>query len=694
MQLFFPKCLLRKLLFGYVVLQLSQTNSLMADGDVKNRLITGGFLSIRQEYGFIPFQESDKFPAYNMVFSSSLSFNLSGIPIAFDIYHTSNKNVAASQNHVGFRFDADAYRRKVETKQTLEGSKIFTRLDSLNSIKSDCQRKAYRYEYLTDSMKHASVKQPGFKPDFSYTLTDVNHTVATDTVIPAEKETVDFSAYQLMRDSVLQVITIIDDSIAEIKSMIGSIDSASGLQVDSKLPSRTIPQAKFWYNIKSLEVGYAQPDYSQWLIKNSIKGLNIETASSNYFSAFSYGTVIDFNYINQTYSVNSFKNMAGDFEDFVSLSSSTRGRKIIAAQIGFGDKNKSYIAAGLLKGWGLSSYSLFNDQNAADPSHDRNWVGEVEGKLIFGEHKLGFAIANSVLTGPTDQFQTTKNLFTSDNSKAISLSLLDPITKTISVETDVRYVDPYFKSYGMGFLRTDVMSAKIKFDKKFKKVKAGVFYKYEENNLLNILPYKSKSYSAGISGSYKMNRHWTFRGMYSPVFISTKLIELGNTKFKSFNYSFSANFHRNFKSLLWTTNAGVVNTYSLDNISFFRFYNYSFVNTISKDERSLSLSLFYLNTNSSILKTDSYLADVSLSSTILNNNLTANLTGRFSKEKSTFDFGYMAELNYCLSPSITTSLGIEKYTISSFYMEDFFKNSTNHVVYTFEIKYLFNSTGK
>lgn len=101
----------------------------------------------------------------------------------------------------------------------------------------------------------------------------------------------------------------------------------------------------------------------------------------------------------------------------------------------------------------------------------------------------------------------------------------------------VRWVDPFFKSFGVGFLRSDNMRYELKVDQPFsKKWRYTALVKYEQDNLLRIMNYKNVFLSINHTLSYKIKRGLMARVNYTPL---VRTVKSEATSFKNTNSIFT-----------------------------------------------------------------------------------------------------------------------------------------------------------
>jgi CRISPR/Cas system-associated endonuclease Cas3-HD len=81
-----------------------------------------------------------------------------------------------------------------------------------------------------------------------------------------------------------------------------------------------------------------------------------------------------------------------------------------------------------------------------------------------------------------------------------------------------RWVDPFFKSYGVGFMRADNFRYEVKAEQVItSKIKLTTLFRKEQDNLLSMYNYTTNLTTIGANLSIKISRNLTVRAGYNPV---------------------------------------------------------------------------------------------------------------------------------------------------------------------------------
>jgi hypothetical protein len=327
--------------------------------------------------------------------------------------------------------------------------------------------------------------------------------------------------------------------------------------------------------IKKLEIGMCYPNYSTFLVSGiALKGINVEYQKNDFYFAFTEGkTVNNFLFTSNTVQNHLF-NMPNlyNFFDFNYVKDS---RRITAIKFGYGKKEGNHLYFGMLYGIGLPSYVSNTTLSQNLPNNimpDKNFVSEIDGKYLVSQNStLDLVYGRSAMQTSNQYFSNGENGCNSflyskqSNAAMMKYSLLVAKTKTKLTATG-RWVDPFFKSYGVGFMRSDNFRCEIKTEQPIgKKVKVTGFYRRDEDNLLSIYNYKTSLQTIGANISIKIKRSLSLRLGFNPV------IQHVNTK----DNTYRARNLNSISNVLLTYNPSVKHASTLFNFM----YNYYHLTT-------------------------------------------------------------------------------------------------------------------
>ena len=288
--------------------------------------------------------------------------------------------------------------------------------------------------------------------------------------------------------------------------------------------------------VKKFEIGLCHPTSSTFLVNNiPLQGINFEFAKKNNFLAFTYGTTIN----NLLYNTNTVQGAilgARNLYNYFDFSKLEAGRKILSLKGGVGAKDDTHLYVGFLLGKGRTDYLIPTppDPSSASLSKESNVVVELDAKYKFSQNlNVDFIMGKSSVKEEDISLEQIKRsvneIFSNYRSYAILARVNALVKKTKTKLTfTTRWIDPYFKSFGIGFLRSDNLRYEIKAEQPItSKIKYTIAFKREEDNLLKLYDYKNILLSINNSLNIKLNRQFNLRLMYCPLF----------REFKSSSYS-------------------------------------------------------------------------------------------------------------------------------------------------------------
>ena len=208
-----------------------------------------------------------------------------------------------------------------------------------------------------------------------------------------------------------------------------------------------------------------------------------------------------------------------NFFDFNNVQNS---RKIAAMKFGIGKKEGSHFYAGFLYGLGLPSYVSASTQTTVE----KNLVVELDGRialnksnsldLIYGKSALyqqdGSIVINSENSG-------SQSLLSKYRSNGGLVRFTSQIKKTkTKITATGKIVDPFFNSYGVGFMRSDNIRYELKVDQDLtSKIKFSGSYRKDRDNILNTFSYTTDLQTIGATLTMKLSKRFTAKASFMPV---------------------------------------------------------------------------------------------------------------------------------------------------------------------------------
>lgn len=508
-----------------------------------------GSISLGYEYGVLPSVTDGNYPAGGYRTEGRVSFLLVNVPLELTYNYSNIKNTVGLTNYFRLSYDTERYKEQLAEKMNVK-NKI--QLDQLNKLQAQQEGLMHKMEYLNFLSKNPDFKMPladSLKnkiPDSDALLDKVKDT------IPALPDTsqlgvnnqlgqIDTSMLSqnklIKQDSILSALGVsraeydsINNEIAIIRAKIEQVQAIINNPKTAINPYLSKVQS-ILSGIQKFEIGLCHPNYSTFLANNiPLQGINMEYFKNEKFFAFSYGTTITtllFNPNTLQGTMQGARNLYNYF-DFGNLEG---GRKILSVKGGVGAKENSHLHVGFLLGKGRADYytPISSDAPADSYSKESNVVIECDAKYKFTQNaSLDVVLGKSSIKEEDmtmDQIKRSVNeIFSNYRSYALLTRLNFGIKRTNTKLTfTTRWVDPYFKSFGVGFLRSDNMRYELKAEQPLgKKIKYTIAYRREEDNLLKLYDYQNTLQSINNSLSIKINRQFNIRLNYVPLFRELK----------------------------------------------------------------------------------------------------------------------------------------------------------------------------
>lgn len=501
-----------------------------------------GQVSLGYDYGYIPFAQTLSVPSGYFKTEGNFSFQVKDIPFVANFFYTDLKNITGLNNYFRVSFDLQVYKQKVldraKEKVLVYDQKVTTlqkqfqqtqqKLLYFNHLNKDIE-KHFRKHY--EQIPHSSISIDSLNADIIPPLSDtlVNNPIQFDSLRYEQMYSDYKDSLQKRYDDLIRKAEYISKKIDEFKKLskqlMNPIDPASAINVDSLVYRNKLE--KWFCHLKKLEVGLCYPSYSTFLVNAiAVKGINMEYENKNRFYAFTVGSSINNLLFTNNIIQNNLQNTQNLF-NFFDFSNLQQGRKIISAKTGVGKKEGNHLFVGGLYSIGQQSYYYDSTQqitNGTQPK-EHNLVIEFDGNIQFKKWlNLNVVYGKSSLRPLNDDGDTTGTSLSQLFSPFRSNAALGKITLNLSkIKSNVtlsgRWIDPFFRSYGIGFMQSDDFRYEIKTNHQMgKKTKIGLFYRKDQNNLLNLFSYTTILHSGGINFQYRINKQFSVRGNFNPVF--------------------------------------------------------------------------------------------------------------------------------------------------------------------------------
>ncbi|MDQ3048655.1 MAG: hypothetical protein M3R27_13990 [Bacteroidota bacterium] len=458
-----------------------------------------GTISAGYEYGVLPYVSGDKYPVGGFRSEGRLSFLLASIPLEFTYRYTTIKSVIGINNYFKLSYDAARYKEQLNDKLAIKDELNKMKMDSLQfcrqqiamkMVNLDLLKQAYSTPDTSDfgdipkyDTSFVSPEAPGFSDSSGQnSLPEYNYSSKKDSIHSERLR------YQAKYDSISRVITVLNTTMEGYKTNPANISEPSNPYL-----SRV---QNLLSNIRKFEIGLCNPSYSTFLVSNiPVQGVNFEYASKDHFLAFTYGTTVN-RILYDPKTIEGTMNAARNLYNFFDFGNLSTGRKILSLKGGTGQKEGTHLYAGILIGKGRTDY--LSPYEGSSSAKESNLVVEIDGRYKFSSNlSLDLVFGKSSVQSEDLSFdqikKSFKEIFSSFRSNAIQGKINYEIKKTSTKLTfSSRLVDPYFRSFGVGFMRSDNFRYEIKLDQYInKKIRYTVAFRREEDNLLRLYDYKN-----------------------------------------------------------------------------------------------------------------------------------------------------------------------------------------------------------
>ncbi|MFZ5553165.1 MAG: hypothetical protein ACOZCO_08630 [Bacteroidota bacterium] len=643
---------------------------------------SSGTIGLGYDYGFIPFAQSVTPPAGYFKTDGNFSLIIKDIPFNATFFYTNLKNINGLNNYFRVSFDAQAYRQIISERINTGKEKYLKQVPDLQNRYQLLQQKIIGVTHFEKNPEYFFNLPDSLKfPQIPDSLKEVP-SVKPDIDIPEIDSAQYLQKFQLFKDSLKnqkEIYLSQSDSISNLIEKYKSLANETVLPFDQQDVDSLKYNTKLerWFgNVRKLDIGMCYPSHSTFLVNNiPVKGLNFEYETSNYYYAITAGTTINNLLFTNNIIQNNLQNTQNLF-NFFDFNNPQQGRKIIAAKAGFGKKEGDHFYVGVLYGMGMQSYYYDSTQTVSSNNlKEHNVVMELDGKIKPKKWlELSAVYGKSSIRPLSDESDTANSsltqLFSSFRSNAMLGKAIFSINKIkTNVSVTVRWIDPFFRSYGVGFMRSDNLRYEIKTDHRFgKKIKAGLYYRKDENNILNFFNYTTILHSGGASVQYRINKQYSLRGNFNPVFQYSFDAANENT-YTNQNYiaNVSVSYNKRIKRLSMVTNL-IGSYYKLFNgASNTNYTNLCLTNAVNykKFSHSLSASLFMTNGIDSVGGNTFLLYD-DVSFAFKNITLTGGV--KYSQHLVYGDqFGYNMRVNGRINKNLSLELRGEKLVLGDFY---------------------------
>lgn len=637
----------------------------------------------------------------------NFDIQLKSIPLAGSFYYSNLGTITGLNNYFTIKFDAEKYKQQLKDKLLKEKNERLKKIQDLQSKKQDLLKKL---SYL-DLLKSRKIKLPidssKFNPS-SLGIVNPLDTINLDQYQDSLQNTIhgnipniDTASYMNQIDSIqnsamsnlpdydpddisnywndtLQAQKdFIENSLSKIDSTIDVYNKYKNLNIDSlrhetNLPKELLPSklSNIMSTIKKFDIGMCYPNYSYFLVSRvPLRGVNVELNKGKWYGAFTHGKTVNNLFFTNNIIQNNL-NRIRNLYNFFDFNNVDDGRKVTAAKFGYGNKNSTHLYTGFLYGLGKTSYL----DTTSSSDNESNYVIELDGKLKISKHQdievfygrsyvqvdnvnLGGSPVNYLLS----KEEKTNAVFTRYNASFSKLGT--------QLKASFRYIDPFFRSFGVGFIRSDNMRYELKLKQKLgKKIKIGGFVRNEEDNLLKIYDITNTLFSYGVSADFRPMKKMVIKADFRPI---VQQVDAGVDSLSLTNNNWILNVVGNYQNRFKKTYLSVTGVYS-----YYQLYNGELNNSYINYSLTKSLQINSKIQNDLIFNrfetTDTIGSPIS---NILQNDFTVRaeklevtgmLKSAFSNNFSA-QLGYGIRANYKITKNVILQITGEKLVFGDFY---------------------------
>ncbi len=519
-------------MLGLSIILVNNSFKLVGQKKSEKPIHISGQVGVGYEYGLLPFVSNAQPPQGNAFSNGVLGVCYKGVPLTFNYHYSSVGTISGLNNYARLRFDSQSYRKQLKEKlQNYKAEKI-QQLTDLQGYRQKIQQQLLYLDMLekgTVSNAQAKLPElpslnklpfslssiPGFElPSEELSLPEINtndHLPLDSLKMPSIKDSLGFNeALGNRKTQLLNMLSLLQKAEGALEQLKGaSLDSLyQSQEIQKDLPGQSKLKRILSYTDK-LELGLCYPDNNVFTVaRTPVRGVNFEYSKHNKFFAFTHGRTVNNLFIGNNVLQNNL-NAARNLYNFFDFNNVESGRRITSIKYGWGAKSGTHLYLGVLHGYGKTSYL-----DSISTTKEHNLVGEVDAQWTINKtNHLAFSYGRSYIQADqinnTEQSAITASFFDfthRSNAALLNYKLELPKTRT-EVSVSGRLVDPFFKSLGLGFMRSDNLRYEGRLKQRIGKTfKLSGFYRRERDNLLAMYDFNNVLMSYGVGAELKIKR--------------------------------------------------------------------------------------------------------------------------------------------------------------------------------------------
>jgi hypothetical protein len=375
--------------------------------------------------------------------------------------------------------------------------------------------------------------------------------------------------------------------------------------------------------------------------------------------------------------------------NFFDFSKTNRGRKITAFKIGKGRFQGNHVHLGFLYGLGLKNYgdtTLVSDIDLQP--RQSNAVLELSSRYTIKRHQFEFALAKSVIADHrSGELLSGLGKFNQTYSLAgIMIYSTSFFKERTRLRVLVRHLQPYFQSFGLGFVNGDYLRVNVKVDQKIgKKLTVGGFVKNDIDNLYNLVTLTNNIFNYGITTGVRIGRSFNIRLTYNPIVQRIIDHESGTTtRLNNYLYNANVTYNKRIDHSQLQCNLNY-NYFRLNDINGNEntFQNITSNNTLNFGKTSITLTSTYFSTNIiDSLNKNNFMNSLTVGFALKKVSLRAGVK-QFSNLNGMNDYGALVGCTVPLSKMFALNLDAQKFVVGDYFL-------TNNALPANKVPYYFS----
>lgn len=471
--------------------------------------ISSGNLSLGYDYGLTPFSVGYNKPGGFSTLNGSSGFNIKDLPFIVNFQYIYPKPTFGINNYFRISFDSERFGKKIKQQkfsrdieydkelQKLSGARE-QKLQEISFLKFKQQNPNNFNRPVINDMEQGPRTVDSMDFDYSgimetpdFPSRNKSENFPKDLITQPHNPDYSLSSIQKIQ-STQREIELIEEQIRKTKQMKELLKEPDNF---GNKPGQEMNTQSVFSCIKKLDIGLNTPDHSYFLMNaQPVFGVNMEVQRSLLFMAISLGKVQG-NGQNLRLD-NSTGNIFQNFRDPVNnvfISSGDKRKMISAIKFGYGTREQTHLFTGMLYGVEKTRNGTLSDSinNNYSGQGSKNFVYEIDGKysigkslsfdLIYGKSNVTYEPI-SIVNGFYGLLDSTQR----SNAALFRFNIDIPTIKS-NLSISSRWVDPFFNSYGVGFMKSDNFRYEFKWKQNLRKIiKLKYFLRREQDNLFEI----------------------------------------------------------------------------------------------------------------------------------------------------------------------------------------------------------------